>query len=293
LNGNLLRTLLDLGHATSQNLDFAHRNESISFGEETITEMNLLEIRRRHPRQVQIRTFPKTQESAETGADWEWQIIGLRHTLKMRVQAKRVNKRGSIKGIAKRAPTSPMPQVDLLIRDAATHQMRPAYCFYSSEDQRNFWTKKPLNADRTAFEAGCLLADARTVKKQMPKRLAEIERCSVPWHYLWSRSRFELLSASFVVKFADSDDYRTIDQVWATMSGPVSLEVPANFPTVMELNGDLAGGTDKTGIFPTEKSELSHDLQSDAPRERGVALLMVVDVRSPDLMLRHFEPMPK
>lgn len=42
----------------------------VSYGEETITETNLLEIVRRHPMQVRLRTFTKHQE-ALNGADWE------------------------------------------------------------------------------------------------------------------------------------------------------------------------------------------------------------------------------
>ena len=194
--GHLLRTLLDLGHATSQNLSFAYGNEAISFGEETITEMNLLEIRRRHPDQVRIRTFPKAVESLETGADWEWHIVGRRYTLKMRVQAKRVTKRGSIRGITKHARTSPLPQIDLLVRDSLKNNMKPAYCFYSCEAQRAIWTTKIIDGDGTAFEAGCLMADARIVKSCMPKRLTEIEPFAIPWHYLWSRQLYEFFKWS-------------------------------------------------------------------------------------------------
>jgi hypothetical protein len=286
----LLRTLLELGHATSQNLDFAYRNGTISFGEETITEMNLLEIRRRHPDQVRIRTYPKARESAETGADWEWHIVGRRYTLKMRVQAKRVNKLGSIKGVAKRAPTSPLQQVDLLIRDAAKHKMRPVYCFYSSEAQRSIWTRDGSEEDRTAFEAGCLLSDARIVKRRMPKRLDQIEPWTVPWHYLWSRRLYDFSSGPYLVRFAESEEYRTMDQVWTAASVPDGPDASQRFPTVAELNEGLVDGTDATGIFQTRDVDLVEDYEPDAHRERGISLLIVVDVRFLDLMLRHFEP---
>ncbi len=80
LTRDLMHTFLDLGDATSRNLGFSHRSDVwVSYGEETITETNLLEIRRRHPHHVRVRTFPK-QIEATNGADWEWRIVGLKRT---------------------------------------------------------------------------------------------------------------------------------------------------------------------------------------------------------------------
>ena len=60
-------TFLELGDATSRNLEFSHCDDVwVSYGEETITETNLLEISRRHPGVVHVRTFPKPRRGAET-----------------------------------------------------------------------------------------------------------------------------------------------------------------------------------------------------------------------------------
>lgn len=89
-NFGLITSLLQLGDATSRNLEFSHRSDVfVRYGEETITESNLLELRRRHARHVRIEMFSHHQES-KNGADWEWHIVGYRRTLKMRVQAKRL-----------------------------------------------------------------------------------------------------------------------------------------------------------------------------------------------------------
>ena len=45
----------------------------------------------RHPEPVRVRTFPKLKE-AKSGADEEWHTIGRRRTVKMRVQAKRLQR---------------------------------------------------------------------------------------------------------------------------------------------------------------------------------------------------------
>ena len=53
-------TFLELGDATSRNLEFSHCDDVwVSYGEETITETDLLETGRRHPERVRVRTFPK------------------------------------------------------------------------------------------------------------------------------------------------------------------------------------------------------------------------------------------
>lgn len=62
---------------------------NVSYGEETITESNLLELRRRHPGIITLDTFGKKNE-AKKGADWEWHIIGRARSFGMRVQAKRL-----------------------------------------------------------------------------------------------------------------------------------------------------------------------------------------------------------
>ena len=57
---DLQQTLLALGDETSRNLEFAHRDDVfVSYGEETITEHNLLEIRRWNSRITHIKTFHK------------------------------------------------------------------------------------------------------------------------------------------------------------------------------------------------------------------------------------------
>ena len=123
-------TFLELGDATSCNLAYSHRqNEGVSYGEETITETNLLEIRRRHPKHVHLHTFSRHAES-RNGADWERHIVGRRRTLKMRVQAKRVQRNKVLK-IAHEVKSSGGQQRDLLgmallpaISNRQTHQIR-------------------------------------------------------------------------------------------------------------------------------------------------------------------------
>ena len=96
MKSSLTAAFLDLGDATSRNLEFSQRADArVSYGDETITEPNLLEIRRRHPGHVRVIAFSKPRE-AKNGADWEWRVVGLKRTLKMRVQAKRLHRDGPL-----------------------------------------------------------------------------------------------------------------------------------------------------------------------------------------------------
>ena len=68
LKSTMTATLIRLGDSTSRNLEFSHRPDVwVSYGEETITESNLLEIRRRHPELVRVRTFAKREEAKSGG----------------------------------------------------------------------------------------------------------------------------------------------------------------------------------------------------------------------------------
>ena len=169
---DITTTFLDLGDRTSRNLEFSHQdNVHISYGEETITESNLLEIRRRHPEFVKICTFTKRKE-AESGADWEWHIVGRIWTYKMRVQAKRVQRDDKLK-VCHEVKSSGKQQRDLLIEKANDFNMDPVYCIYSTDHQRKIWRSDEPSRDDREFQAGCLLAAASDVPLTV-KRLVDI-----------------------------------------------------------------------------------------------------------------------
>ena len=162
MNLDLALTFLELGDATSRNLEYSHGdNVWVSYGEETVTETNLLEITRRHPRIVHIRTFPKKVESTN-GADWEWHIVGSLRTLRMRVQAKRLQRNGVLK-VKHTVKSSGKEQRDLLIAGAAGEGMKPIYCIYCTEPQRTLWNEVQAVPGFRSFQTGCLLAGAEDV----------------------------------------------------------------------------------------------------------------------------------
>ena len=123
---------LELGDATPRDLVFSHRDDVwASYRQETITELNLLEIRRWHPELVRVRIFPKAVE-AKNGADQECHIVGRRRTLKMRVQAKRLQRNGVLK---RKHPvtSSGKQQRCLLMAGARAGEMKAVCCIYCTE----------------------------------------------------------------------------------------------------------------------------------------------------------------
>ena len=288
-------TFLELGDATSRNLAFSHRkNVSVSYGEETITETNILEIRRRHPEIVRVRTVPRHLE-AKNGADWEWHIVGRRRTLKMRIQAKRIQSNGVLK-VRHKVKSSQREQRSLLIDGARAAGMKAVYCVYCTERQRKLWRANRALPGFRNFETGCLLADADDVCIKT-KSLDEIEDKCRPWHHLFTRGYLMQEGPKRVV--SNEGIYL---QNTSIMHPKLALladdDVPAasddlgwNAPTIDDLNNNLRRGFDRTGVEETTAEDLARlepDIDSgmgvgrfdrERLRELGIGCMMVMDVR--------------
>jgi hypothetical protein len=268
---------LNLGHMTSQNLGFVHSGGSgISFGEETMTETNLLEIRRQHPQEVTLISFSKIQESRRTGADWEWHIVGKVHTLKMRVQAKRIYKAGGIGNLLQKGKMAEKPQIDQLIDDAKTNNLMPVYCFYCSEQQRKIWTVNPAVNGLIEYETGCLLLDATKVSRSaLPKKLDQLERDCVPWHFLCIPRKFEYVRQnlpSFRGLHYTESHFEKMEDL------KTDVEQNPSFPTIAKLNEGIEKHESYSGLHNTLERTFSISDGQKYP-ERGISNLLVIDVR--------------
>ena len=277
---SLLNSLLELGHATSQNLAFAHRADvSVSYGEETITETNLLELRRRHPAIIRLNTFGKKKE-ALNGADWEWHIIGRVRTFRMRVQAKRLQRNDKLK-IPHKVASSGKEQIDLLIADAKLNGLMPVYCFYCTEAQRAYWTKDKATPGWESFETGCLVASAHRVKSIMPKSLPEIEKDSIPWHYLVDRRKYERAAVFDAATDDDGSFQFLVTGVGATSAHATTDKMPdsVDFPTIDELNQSADLNRNYAGVIATQPLRGSVRDFEGQYLERGIRRLIEIDVR--------------
>lgn len=277
---SLLATLLELGDATSKKLGYSYdRSPAISFGEETITETNLLELQYRHPNLVKIEMFSKWQESRTTGADWEWHLIGKHWTLKFRVQAKRITKAGKIKGLHQQSKHATRPQIDMLIEDAKNTDTIPIYCFYSAERHRSYWTSgacQPSGA--TPYETGCLLAPASLVKSLDPKNLSSIENNAVPWHYLWSQQAFSRQKTPYEQRYLKKIPEQLFMESIELTADP---RASSNFlPCHMhQLNSEKYDPPKITGLSRTKDD----GFVSSSAKEHGVFAVVSIDVSKPSI----------
>lgn len=277
----LLNSLLELAHATSQNLDFAHQQGvNVSYSEETITETNLLELRRRHPGVITLRTFGKNAES-KNGADWEWHIIGRARRFGMRVQAKRLQQNNVLK-ISHVVKSSKAEQIDLLIADAKASGLMPVYCFYASEKQRTKWKASAGSGVTSPFEFGCLLASAHRVRRKMPKSLSEIESDCVPWHFLVDQRRFQQIKDVGLLGAPSSFSYLSSGGLLhfpIPESDPSQVAGRPHFPTIDDLNRPDAELSDREGIFEGVSGPFDFEKSAHIFQDRRISRLIEIDVR--------------
>ena len=290
----LVPTLLDLGDATSRGLAFAYRDDvEISLGEETITETNLLALQRRHPSRISIRTFSKKAE-ADNGTDWEWNIIGDVMTLRMRIQAKRINKAGQLVGLHRKSKSAKLKQLDALITAAKQDGVIPLYCFYSAEQHRAQWLNPNGPGDDISYEAGCLLADARKVKKLPKQSFKEVESISVPWHFLIDTKRYQ--RRTFATFHQGVSRVTTFDllvsPIWTPKDSPeliqpsvpqdeISLNVLGT-PLLTELNEESTGISLTEGLVPTSLDLVAHIQKDGRDSDSAPRGAIIIDVRSRD-----------
>lgn len=275
---SLRSTMERLGDATSRNLEFSYRPDvPVSYGEETITESNLLELRRRHSDVVHLRMFTKHQES-KLGGDWEWYIVGCKRTLKMRVQAKRVTCNDDLR-IRYAVGGSGAQQRELLIQSAQADRMRPMYCIYCTNSQRSLWKQ------RDGPQTGCLLADARHLPLHT-RRLSSIEYACWPWHYLFEDATLP----DTIEQHLSRDLYgQTEPKLVLPPPQPLRWDVPR----ILDLNEETEWPYDRTGVENTTPLDLAMvaDEGSEEPQRttgydlkgrsgKGAQRIVAIDVRS-------------
>ncbi len=102
----------------------------IRFGEETITDLLLLDLKRKNPPRTRIIQTPKSKEK-DQGTDWEWWIGSPRvKWLRFAVQAKKLDlKTFRYSAFAHKVGSD--LQIDLLERYATRNRAIPLYCLYN------------------------------------------------------------------------------------------------------------------------------------------------------------------
>jgi hypothetical protein len=123
---SLCSTLEELATRTWDYL-LAGEETKLRLGEETLTDINLVDLQRAHPAQVQTVKFTKSEER-RNGADWELWLFEKGTALALRFQAKKLYGDGtytSLSGEGRR-------QARRLIAAADAEGLTPLYCFYNA-----------------------------------------------------------------------------------------------------------------------------------------------------------------
>ncbi len=157
---NAQLALEQLAEATWDRLRLA-RDLGVRFGEETLTDLILLELKRALPDQMQIAQMTNVEE-ARSGADWEWWIRRQHHWVRYVVQAKRLNLRNDrYTGLTHRIGSQ--YQFDVLRGYALRNGAMPIYCLYNFSSTVNAGQLWHCGLSFNPKQLGCSVAAVETV----------------------------------------------------------------------------------------------------------------------------------
>lgn len=174
------------------------KTANVQIGEETLTDLNVLQLRLNHPTEVVTDPLTKPEEGVE-GADWEWWFTGSSgRWLGFRVQAKVIElKSDRYKELHYQQKKTGLYQSDTLIRRAinARPKMIPIYCLYSNWSAKGYGSAGGYNprwscgSYAPAHESyGCSIMSAFAVRHMRKRRktrdLRKLLPYMEPWHCL-------------------------------------------------------------------------------------------------------------
>ena len=168
------------------------KDVKLSLGEETITDINLLEIAKaRHP-EIKIEKFNKIEEG-ENGADWEFWLTGKSTKwLGLRIQAKVINLKND-KYEQLHYKTKNSDQTEKLINSSMKNNLIPLYCLYTMCDLSRYKDKFAYKHFIDRHESfGCSIVDAFAVKKLGEKtHISHLIQDMIPWHCIFLVHEFD------------------------------------------------------------------------------------------------------
>lgn len=186
MNTQIAKLFEELASATWDRIQVGEELQC-SQGEETITDLNLLELKRADLRNLHIRKVTKAEES-KSGIDWEWWIgSNSRGWWRYAVQAKKLNQDRRYSAL--RHKIGHHYQIDILEEFARLNRCIPLYCFYNftEEDTRSYWHCS-LPYEPTQF--GCTIAPLDVVRnvfaRNKPKSFGAVHGHAAvfPWRCL-------------------------------------------------------------------------------------------------------------
>lgn len=173
------------------------RRVNFQLKEETLTDLNMLELKLRHPGQVLTTVFSKPEEGVN-GADWEWWFnINGTDWIGFRIQAKILNIYSDrFEHLHYRTASTGDFQSDKLIRRALTASppLIPLYCLYLQTDNPvriHHWACRSFAPTKDLLGCSLLGAfDVRRLRATNIDHLSDVEQLIKPWHCLVCCSAF-------------------------------------------------------------------------------------------------------
>ncbi|MCJ8287627.1 DUF6615 family protein [Halomonas sp.] len=164
------------------------RKLGFQLGEESITDLLILNIKKLGGAKLIVESFTRHKESLN-GADWEWWLTGPSGKwLGMRIQAK-ILKLDTEKYEHLHHKNRNGQQVDLLVQDAVNNNTIPAYCMYTNWDTKKYDTPWRCRTHKTSVRHyGTALLSAKKVKAYQATnetRLSHIINDLKPMHCLF------------------------------------------------------------------------------------------------------------
>lgn len=197
----LRATLDNLARTTWTDIEDG-RQLGVGMGEVSITDRNMLTLRREHPSLLVYKHL--AYEEVRTGADWEWWLATTDGWICLVFQAKVLNVNGRYPGITKGCAEG-KSQVEALIRSCLLRSERlngavwPLYCFYNS--WHGEWPRGIIRFDG---------ADPRT----MP--IEELQRYGCAAANAWSVRRV-LFDQEYSNRRTLRNSYLPISRPWSTI----------------------------------------------------------------------------
>jgi hypothetical protein len=190
---SLHQTFRDVALRTGQFIE-AGTVSGLGIFEETLTDVNLLEIDRRHSDHIRTYKYKKREEGSKSGADWLWCIGEPGSWISLLIQAKIVNPKThrcqhlDYKGKQTDYMSKRQSQRTLLVKFAYTHKLLPLYCIYSHLPPKLEPYAKAVKSlsNIEASEWSCSFMSPKYVKKlnnQKKNKQDDLLHYSFPWSY--------------------------------------------------------------------------------------------------------------
>jgi len=156
---NILEKLASL---TWHRIDLA-KKYNIQFGEETITNLNLLDIYIYKCSEIYTIQTQKIEES-KIGTDWEWWIgNNNKGVFRYAIQAKKIDQKHCYK-LSYKIKNSGNLQIDLLEQYARANNAKPLYCLYNYLENlvvNNYWH---CCQNQDEEQLGCTITPSQSVR---------------------------------------------------------------------------------------------------------------------------------